>query len=487
MNILFINPPFLKNFSRSQRSPAVTKSGTIYYPYWLCYAAGVADKNGHNSLIIDAAPHNLTIKNIEDKIRTFKPDIAVIDTSTPSIYNDVHFAEMLKSWVPNIINIMVGTHPSALPEETLKLSSSIDIIARGEYDYTITDIANNPSIENLKNIKGISYQTGGKIYHNPSREFIKNLDELPFVSKVYKKHLNIKDYYFAAADYPMIMTITGRGCPFHCFYCVYPQTLHGRKYRYRSPENVVAEFEYIKKNFPNVKEIVIEDDTFTTNPARVREISELLIEKRLNIKWSCNSRAQLDYETMRLMKKAGCRLLIVGYESGVQEILDNMHKNLKLSESIKFTKDAHRAGLLIHGCFMLGNPGETPETIKTTYKFAKKLKCDSTQFYPLFVYPGTEAYEWAMKNKYITTLDYSKWLTDTGRHNSVINLNNMTGDTITEISEKLTFKYHIRLHYFLQKLLQLFKAPSEFKRSMHSGFIYFSRLLKNIKYIVKNG
>jgi len=485
LNVLFLNPPFLKNYSRIQRSPGVTKSGTIYYPYWLCSAAGVI-QNKHNIKIIDATPHNLSLQQVKEQLLNFIPDIIIIETSTPSIYNDLKVAKQLKEWYPNSIIAFVGLHVSALPEETLKIVDAVDVVMRGEYDYIVRDFVD--AVENnldWQNILGISFRRNGKIFHNAPAPLIENLDELPFLSKIYKNFLNIKDYYFAAADYPMVMMITGRGCPFKCFYCVYPQVMHGRKYRFRSALNVVEEFKYIKENIQEVKEIVIEDDTFTANPKRVREICELLIKEKIRLKWSCNARANLDKETMKLMKEAGCRLLIVGYESGVQEILYNMNKNLKLEDAIEFTKNAHKAGLLIHGCFMLGNPGETKETIKKTYEFAKKLKCDSTQFYPLFIYPGTEAYQWALKNNYISTTDYSKWLNPKGRHNCVIDLPDLKGDEITKISEVLTFKYHIRASYFIYKFFQIFKNPREFLRTLRSGLKYFKQLLVNFLFIIK--
>ncbi|MBF0105392.1 MAG: radical SAM protein [Deltaproteobacteria bacterium] len=480
MRVLLLNPPFFKSYSRSQRSPGVTKSGTVYYPYWLCYAAGILDNSGHEVQIIDAAPKNLTLDAIEGQICPH-PDIIVLDTSTASMDNDLQTLGSLKQKFPAAFYVLVGSHVTALAQKILEHEPGINAIIRGEYDHALRDLVNaRAGNRPWQDIRGLSYIRDNSICHNPDYPYIENLDTLPLVSQQYKKFLDVRDYYFAAADYPMIMIITGRGCPFKCFYCVYPQTVHGRAYRYRSPDNVVREFKYIVDNFPDVKEVVIEDDTFTVHPKRVRDICELLLTQGIKIKWSCNARAHLDLHTMQVMKKAGCRLLIAGYESGSQTLLDRMAKNLTLEQSLAFSKNARKAGVLVHGCFMLGCPGETSETIKQTYSFAKKLGCDSAQFYPLFVYPGTEAYTWAKQEGYLKTEDFSQWLDLDGRHRCVIDLPGLAGKDLTQISERLTLKYHTRIFFILYKFKQLFINPVEFLRTMRSGIKYFARLFVHV-------
>ena len=219
MKILLINPPFKKGFSRTSRSPAVARGGTIYYPIWLAYCAGVLDKSGFDIKIIDAPAEDIDLETVVQKGLEFNPCLIVIETSTPSIVNDIKIAEELKEALPESYIVLAGTHPSALPEETLNLSNKIDAVAIGEYDYTIRDLAycleNNKS---LKEVNGLVFKEGGKIIKNKPRELIQNPDELPFVSEVYKKYLNIKNYFFAASDYPMVMIMTGRGCAFAVFF-----------------------------------------------------------------------------------------------------------------------------------------------------------------------------------------------------------------------------------------------------------------------------
>jgi len=335
MRILMLNPPFIGKYSRSSRSPAVAKGGTIYYPLWLAYATGVLEEAGHKVKLLDAPAREMGIDEVLRVVKVFKPEIAVLDTSTGSIYSDVNVLERIKE-THNCFGVLVGTHPSALPEETLKISKNIDAVARHEYDYTLRELASELEKKrpSLKNVKGISYRErkNKKLIHNENRKLIANLDEIPFVSEVYKKHLKVRDYFYSANLYPEITIVSGRGCPYRCTFCVWPQVLNGRAYRARDIGEVVREFEYIKKNFPEAKEIFIEDDTFTANRIRVKEFCSELLKRGVDITWSCNARADVDYETLRAMKEAGCRLLCVGVESGVQQILDNIHKGTRLGK-----------------------------------------------------------------------------------------------------------------------------------------------------------
>jgi len=479
MKIVFVNPPYKGRFSRTSRSPAVPSGGTMYYPFWLAYAAGVAERDGYDVKIIDAPADDISLDGTLEIIGGFMPDMAVLDTSTASIYSDVKVAESVKKLLPECFVVLVGTHPSALPEETLNLSPMIDAIALGEYDYTIRDLASAIAANTpLTDVAGLALRQDDKIFTTEPREKIEDLDELPFVTSVYKKHLNHKNYFFSAAKYPMVMIITGRGCPFRCFFCVYPQTFHSRRYRARSPEDVVAEFEYIKENLPDVKEVAIEDDCFTANTERVRSICRLLIEQKVNLPWYCNVRGDVDYETLKLMKEACCRLVVAGFESSNQKVLDMMNKSQKVSRYLDFAKDVRRAGLKLHGCMMCGTPGDSREVQEENFNFAIKVNCDSVQFYPLYVYPGTEAYQWAKDKGFLRTENYSEWLKEDGSHNCVINMEDMTAEEMVALCEMNIRRYHLRPRYLLMKLAQAFSDPAEGWRSLKSGWLL---ILKTVR------
>jgi anaerobic magnesium-protoporphyrin IX monomethyl ester cyclase len=485
MKILVLNPPFHPRFSRPQRSPAVIKSGTLYYPIWLSYATGVLEDAGYEVKLIDAPAEGYDIEFIKTLVKEFKPTMIVMDTSTPSIFSDVKVAEVLKEIQPQSFIIFVGTHVSATPEESLGLSLSVNAIARREYDYTLLELAkliktegSEPEAKNLSTIQGLSFKSDSRIIHNQDRPFIKDLDELPFASKVYKKHLKVENYFYSITKYPEITIVTGRGCPHHCKYCVYPQTMFGHMFRHRSPKNVVEEFRYIKENFPQIKEIFIEDDTMTVNRKYCQEVCKLLIKEGIHMTWTANSRADIDFETLRLMKKAGCRLLCIGVESGNQHILDNIHKRLKLEQVQEFMKSARKAKILVHGCFMVGNPGETKETMKETLDFAKKLRPDTAQFFPLMVYPGTEAYDWAKGHGYLTTSDYSQWVTEGGLHNCIVSTPVISNKELVDFCDYARRSFYLRTSYILSKVSQVITHPSETKRIVKAARTFFRYLFK---------
>lgn len=486
MNILFVNPPFKAEYgkySREARSPMITNSGVIYYPLWLLYAAGVCQKAGFNIDVLDAPAKKMSHEEAFDWIKSKNTnyDMIVLDTSTPSIYNDCKFGGDLKEMYPASFVMLVGTHPTALPYETMNLDQRIDGLACGEFDYIVRDTARAiKDKKDFKDVKGLVYRNGDKIVKNPLPDPIIDLDEIPFAAELIKQFLDPRDYFFAASAYPEVQMFTGRGCPARCYFCVYPQTMHGHKYRVRSAENVVNEFEYIVKELPDVKEVVIEDDTFTINKERTQEICQLLIKKGINkkIKWLCNARVTLDYETMVLMKKAGCKLIIPGIENGTQEMLNSMKKGTTLKQIEDYVKNAKKAKLLIHACYMVGNRGETKETMEQTLKLAMKLNADTAQFYTLHVYPGTEAYDWAKENGYIDTNDFSKWIKEDGSDNTVIHTDDMTAEQLVEFCDEARRKYYLRPRYIFRKIGQSLTSWDELVRNV-KGFLNIApRLFK---------
>lgn len=501
MKILVLNPPYFKKFSRSQRSPAVTKSGCIYYPMWLAYATGVLENVGYEVKLVDAPGDGFDLDDVLNVAKEFQPELTVLDTSTPSIHNDIEVAEAIKKKAGTFV-CLVGTHVSALPQKTLEMSQAIDAVARKEYDYTLlelageirgwgsdirgqraeirgkrTDVGGQRGLD-LAGIKGLSYRENGKIHHNEDRPLIDDLDEIPFVSTVYKRHLRIKNYFYGGNLHPVVTIVSGRGCPNRCIYCLYPQTMTGRKYRNRSIENVVDELAYIKDAFPEIKEVFLEDDTLTVNKSRCLEFTEEILSRGLKLTWSTNSRADADYETLKAIRRAGCRYLCVGFESAEQEILDNMNKNLKVPQIYQFMKDVKKAGLLINGCFLVGNPGETKETMKKTLALAKQINPDSAQFFPIMVYPGTEAYEWAEQNKYLTTHDYRQWLTQDGLHNCVVSRPGLSARELVEFCDHARASYYLRPQYIIRKGLQSLVNFNEFKRNIKASLTSFKYLVK---------
>ncbi|MFZ2447560.1 MAG: radical SAM protein [Syntrophobacteraceae bacterium] len=476
MKVLLLNPPFLPKYSRNSRSPAVTKSATIYYPLWLAHAAGLLEKRGHEVLLLDAPAECKELDDYRETVVSFGPDMVVCDTSTPSIESDVKVLEVLKAWCrQEPLCVVVGTHPSALPAETFKLSAAVDIIARREYDWTLCELAEQRSLEE---ISGISYRRHGSVAHNQDRPFSEQLDEIPFVSSVYKRHLNIDNYFYAHCRNPVISFFAGRGCPNRCFYCVYPQVMFGRRYRHRSVAHVVDELAYIEREFPEVREVLIDDDNFTADQEFVAEICDEIVRRRLAVTWTCEARVNLRYEIMVKMKAAGCRLLVAGFESGDQGVLDSICKGTTLVQGEEFARNAKRAGLRVHGCFMVGNRGESRRTLDRTLDFALRLPLDTAQFFPLMVYPGTEAYQWAEKKGYIRADNFRQWLTAEGMHNCVLYTEELSADELVDFCDYARRRFYLRPRYLAYKALDVLCNPQEIGRTLKAGATLLTHLFK---------
>jgi anaerobic magnesium-protoporphyrin IX monomethyl ester cyclase len=240
----------------------------------------------------------------------------------------------------------------------------------------------------------------------------------------------------------------------------------------------VEEFLYIAKTFPFVKEIFVEDDTFTVDRKRCREICQRLIEAGSRISWTANARADVDLETLQLMKKAGCRLLCVGVESGNQQVLNNIKKGMSLKRIRRFFKAAKRAGVLVHGCFLVGNKGDNRETLEETLRFAKELNPDTAQFFPLMVYPGTEAYLWAKQENCVLTEDFSQWVTKEGLHNCVVQMSDLSNADLVAFCDRARREFYLRPGYMIWKLRQVVCHPSELKRTAKSLKTFLKFLLR---------
>ena len=385
MKILLINEPFVKDFCRTQRWAARTRGRVLRAPDWLAYATAVLEREGYEVQLYDFPAKEWDKDHLRELVGKEQPEVVVLDSTTPSIYSDIECATICKQVAPCKV-IMVGPHASIMDEETLKIAGgAVDIIARGEYEYTVLEVVKKLEGKgDLTDVLGISYldEDGGYV-HNQDRPSIKNLDELPFPAW---HHLDVTKYFDGTKLYPYIDIIGGRGCPFQCSFCLWPQVMHGKKHRLRTARNIVDEMAYDIEHWPAIKrgEFFFEDDTFTVNRKRAYAICEEILRRKLNITWSINSRADVvDYDLFKLMKKAGCRLLLVGFESGDQTMLDTMNKNIRVDRMKEFVNLVKKAGLQIHGCFVLGLPGETRETIERTIQFSLETKMDTAQFLSL--------------------------------------------------------------------------------------------------------
>jgi radical SAM superfamily enzyme YgiQ (UPF0313 family) len=479
MRVYLLNPPFLPHFGRSARWQDTGRGGTLYYPIWLSYCTAVVEERFRTRLV-DAPAWGWGRKEVIDDIRIFQPDLLVIETSYPSLMNDIGVAEEIKRNYEVKI-AMVGCTTSQFSDQILS-STGIDIVAKLEYEFTVRDLAEAiDANSNLQTVRGIDYKEAGEVLHTPDREPTTSaaLDTIPFVAKVYKKHLNIRDYFLGSSLYPEVQILTGRGCPFSCTFCSWPQIFTGRKYRVRSVSNVLDELEWVEDNL-DVKEVFFEDDTFTIDKQRVLSFAMEYKNRDLDIPWSCNVRVSLDYETMREMKSANCRLVVVGYESGNDEILKNIKKGTTLDQMRKFSKDARNAGLLVHGDFIIGLPGENRNTIEKTSKIIKELRPEILQVSVATPFPGTEFYEWVKKNNYLVTDKPSEYLDENGHQKAVVSYPWLSAEEISGSVDAILKRYYLSKDYLPIALKQIFRKQGalELKRLWRSAKMFSKYISK---------
>lgn len=447
----------------------------MYYPYWLAHAAALCEEKGHTIWLYDCPADGIGRDELLDRTRDFKPDVVVSESSTPSYYRDLETIQLLKETYPKAKYCLVGTHATSEWSESLEKCDALDYVAIGEYDHTILDLADaldssSPDIEKIPALA--SRDSSGTPRRGMARLPITDMDSLPWIAPIYKRFLTAENYLFTLAQQPMVMLIGGRGCTARCFFCVYPQLMHGHTYRTRSPEHLVGEMKWIQENMPEVKEIVFEDDTFTSDRPRAREIARQVKEQGVRLPFFANIRTNVDYETLAALHESGLRECATGFESGDNLILANMRKGQNVEMQHRFMENCRKIGILVHGCFMVGFPGETKETLQKTLDLSLKLNPDSAQFYPVMPYPGTGAYQWAKDNNYLATENFEEWLTEEGGHRCVLNLPDLPPEELEQFCERAFRTFHFRPSYMLRKLLQLVREPREGLRSLNAGLNY---------------
>jgi len=422
-----------------------------------------------NSRLIDAPAHDLTKQAVLVEARNYRN--IIIHTSSPTLRGDAELAGEIKAHQPDTLIGFVGAQAAVLPGETLQASEAIDWVGRREFDYTCVEVAQGKP---LAQVAGLSFRKDGQVVHNPERALIANFDEMPSVMDVYKRDLKIENYFVGYLKHPYVSHYTGRGCPAKCTFCLWPQTIGGHRYRTRSPQSVFREMKHAKSLFPQVKEFFFDDDTFTAYQPRAREIAVRL--GSLGITWSCNARANVNRETLRLMKENGLRLLLVGYETGSQPILDNIKKGVRVEQAETFTRHCRELGITIHGTFILGLPGETLQTIEETIEFAKRLDLFSIQVSLAAPYPGTELYEQAIANGWLKP--GTELVGEEGEQLAALEYRDLSQREIFEAVERFYKRYYLRWTPILRMLWTMLQDGETMKRRLREGreFFQFLRL-----------
>ena len=467
LKTLFLQAPSFDGFDggAGSRYQAKREVKSFWYPTWLAQPAALVP----GSRVLDAPAEELTVAQTLQIARDY--DLVIIHTSTPSFPTDARFAELLKEARPGVKIGLVGAKTMVDPDGSLKATTAIDFVCREEFDYTCKDVADGLPIEE---VKGLAYRgPDGRIVHNLPRPMVENMDELPFVAPIYKRDLKIPNYFIGYLKHPYVSFYTGRGCRSKCTFCLWPQTVGGHRYRVRSAENVLAEVKWIKENMPEVKEIMFDDDTFTdsSNLPRVEAIARGMGE--LGMMWSCNAKANVPYNTLKVMKDNGLRLLLVGYESGDDDILHNIKKGLRTDIARRFTADCRKLGIVIHGTFILGLPGETTDTIEKTIQFAKEINPHTIQVSLAAPYPGTTLYKQAVAEGWLQESDAHHLVNEKGVQLAAISYPHLSKEEIFHSMEVFYKRFYFRPSKIWEIVREMLTSWEMTRRRLREGAEFF--------------
>ncbi len=444
---------------------------SFWYPTWLAQPAAMVP----GSKLIDAPAHDLSWDDIAHEFDS--TELVILHTSTPSFNQDSRTARLIKERNPKCLVGFVGAKVAVQPEESLNDCEAIDFVCREEYDYTCVELAEGrPFAE----IDGITFRAAdGSLIRNKDRAQIEDMDALPMVSTVYKRDLDTSKYYGGYQRHPYISFYTGRGCKSRCTFCLWPQTISGHNFRHRSAGKVAEEVAYILREMPEVKEIFFDDDTLTDAHEHVKDLSVELGKlgfgtPGFRVTWGCNAKANVPKDVLKVMKENGCRVLLVGYESGNQQILHNIKKGILVSKAREFTKDAHALGLQIHGTFILGLPGETLETIEETTRYAMELNPHTIQVSLAAPYPGTFLYKQATENGWFSGTDML--LDDGGNQIAQLSYPHLSSAVIFDKVEVMYRRFYFRPSKIGSIVAEMLRDWDMMKRRLREGVEFFDFL-----------
>jgi radical SAM superfamily enzyme YgiQ (UPF0313 family) len=469
MKILFANPPTYENagsFFRPVRFPTFNYATPVMHPpIYLAYAASYIRAQNHVVSFIDAPVMAMTVDVFLKTVTSLNPDYIIFETSTPSFENDCLVAGEIKQQLPHSKIVFLGTHVTALPNESLQCVA-IDAIILGEYEISLSEYIAHGPVGTL----GVGYRdAGGTICINEKRPFCSDLSLIPIPARDLIPNYS---YFDPILKNPFTFIISGRGCPYPCTFCNWPEHLTGRIVRRRSPKEIVDEIEYLEKNY-KFKSFLFNDDTFTCDIKHVEAISQEMILRKVKTPWGCYARADFDNKNcLLLMKKAGCFLLKVGVETADEQIQINVKKNYDLKKVKNAIKLMQNMGFHVHSTFAFGLPGETIETIEKTIKFARSLKSTTVQFSIAVPYPGTEFYAYLKRNNFLLT---TKW-NDFMPLIPIYQYPQLSYETMRSMLKKAYRTHYFRFKYFAIGLKQLFTQPR----------IFFGNAKKLLQLVFKN-
>lgn len=464
MKILFINPPDFNTIS-AELPVAIQEAKGYNPPLGILYLAGYLEKySNHNLKILDCQAEELGYEQIEEAIKDFSPNVVAVSAMTFTLIDVIKVLKLVKKINPEIKTVLGGPHPHIYPEETISMKE-VDFVVLGEGEKIFKELLENiDDQEKLKNLKGLVFKEGDKIFNNGLADFIKDLDSLPFPAR----HLTSYKKYTSVLSSQKIVTtaFTSRGCPFQCLFCDRPNL--GKMFRCRSAKNVVDEFELCKKM--GIDEVLIYDDTFTVNRQRVVEICDEIIRRGLHIGWDIRARVDtIDLELLKKMKQAGCMRIHYGIESGTEKILKVLRKGITLEKAKEAVALTKKIGIETLAYFMIGAPTETKEDIEETISFMKELNPDFVHITILTPFPATDLYSLGLE-KGILPNDYWREFAKnpTADFKPYFWEENLTRGELEKYLKKAYKLFYLRPNYILRTLSKI-KSFKEFKRKARAG------------------
>jgi anaerobic magnesium-protoporphyrin IX monomethyl ester cyclase len=439
MKILLIQPKF-ENDYYDIRLPALG----------LAYVAGALRAAGYQQVrILDATLSDRPFEDIGKAVREFAPDVAGLSVTTPMLNPSLEVAKMIRETNRSIRIIFGGVHPTLFPADVAR-EEAVDIVVFGEGEETVVELVKAlEDGEEPEGIRGIAYKKKDRVVVNDPRPRIENLDSIPFPAY---DLLPVERYSGPQiSKTPFLSMITSRGCPYRCIFCD-AHLVFGRKYKSHSAERTFQEIQHLIRHF-GVKEIMFKDSEFTFDLKRVGELCDRILEEKVKITWSCNGRiGRIDLPLLKKMRAAGCRLIHFGVESGDQKILDILKKQIKIPDILYTFAQCRRARIKTVANFMIGNPGESRESIEKTFALARKLHADYANFGFLLPLPGTELYEMATDNQWFLE-NYNPL--DLRNTSCVMNATTLSTSELEGMLKKALKSFYLRPSYIFRRIFTL--------------------------------
>ncbi len=430
IHVTLVNPPY----------PSGSHLHPPFLPLGLGYLAAVLEKNNYKVDVIDCQALKLSYEEAKSEIKKRQPTIVGLTSTTLTYKSALKIIKIAKEVCPDCLTIMGGPHVTFWDDKSLQECPDLDVIVRREGENTILELVQRLEADkSFHDVLGITYRENSQIIRNPDRPYIENLDELPFPALHLWPIENLRKY--GEVIFPLT---TSRGCVYWCNFCTAVR-MFGRKYRMRTPKNVVDEIEYLNKKF-GAKHFTFYDDAFTVDQSRVKEICQEIKNRKMKIKWNCETRVDMvTRELLRTMKEAGCTDVWFGVESGSQFVINAMDKGIKIEQTMRAFKWAKEVRLMTVANVILGFPTESRETAWETVRFVEKLDPNDVGYYIATPYPGTPMYDQVKDNGWLKITDFDKYDTAT----PTFTMPKLEMKELREIREKAFQRFYLRPKYML--------------------------------------